>query len=152
MIQTIAPSTLYECDYDLWLNDVIDKLQARDFGQLDVDNLVTELQRLSRRDRNESDGRMVSLLEHLLKRCYVNKPNHFESWQNTIYPQRIELELLIVQSPSLRSYIEERFDRNFALALANVKSVYRHRRFPETWPFDRDLEAILTVPFWKYVN
>jgi hypothetical protein len=65
------PATSYESDLNLWVEITISQLKARNFDELDIDNLIEELEGLSGRDRRELKQRLTTLLEHLLKRCYV---------------------------------------------------------------------------------
>lgn len=150
MTQTIAPpSTLYDRDLNLWLGEAIAKLKAGDFHNLDVENLIEELEGLAGRDRREIDSRLITLLEHILKRCYVNMPDCFGGWQNTIATQRNELTLILEQSPSLKRYFLDRFDRNFAAALRKVTDAYPKFEFPNKWQFERDVDAVMSVKFWE---
>lgn len=150
MTQTIAPpSTLYDRDLNLWLGDAIAKLKAGDFHNLDVENLIEELEGLAGRDRREIDSRLVTLIEHILKRCYVDMPDCFGGWQNTIATQREDLILILEQSPSLKRYFLDRFDRNVAAALRKVTDAYPKYKFPSTWQFGRDIDAMLKVKFWE---
>ena len=150
MTQTIAPPlTLYDRDLNLWLVEAITQLKAGDFKNLDVENLIEELEGLAGRDRREIDSRLITLIEHILKRCYVNMPDCFGGWQNTIATQREDLILLLEQSPSLKKYFLDRFDRNFAAALRKVIDAYPKPEFPNTWQFGRDVDAMLTVKFWE---
>jgi hypothetical protein len=71
MTQVIKQASLYEQDLNLWLETTISDLQAGDFHHLDIENLVEELASLAARDKRELRSRLATLLEHLLKRCYV---------------------------------------------------------------------------------
>jgi hypothetical protein len=150
MTQTISPPlTLYESDLNLWLGEAIAKLKVGDFHNLDVENLIEELEGLAGRDRREIDSRLITLIEHILKRCYINLPDCFGGWQNTIITQRDELILILEQSPSLKRYFLERFDRSFAAAFRKVTDAYPKHKIPHTWQFSRDIDVILNVKFWE---
>ncbi len=154
MTQAISPpqsisKDIYDRDLHLWLETAIAQLKAGDLENLDVENLIEELEGLAGRDRKELDSRLITLLEHILKRCYVNLPDCFKGWQNTILTQRDELSLLLEQSPSLRRYFSDRFDRSFHAALRRVDDGYPSCQFPKTWQFERDVDALLSVKFWE---
>jgi len=150
MTQTIAPPlTLYERDLNLWLGEAIAQLKVGDFHNLDVENLIEELEGLAGRDRREIDSRLITLIEHILKRCYIYMPDCFGGWQNTIITQRDELTLILEQSPSLKRYFLERFDRNFSVALRKVTDAYPNHKIPHTWQFSLDINMILNVKFWE---
>jgi len=68
-----SKTSLYDRDLHLWLEEMIAQLKAGDFQNLDIENLVEELEGLASRDRREIKQRLTTLIEHLLKRCYVTK-------------------------------------------------------------------------------
>ncbi|HZG37939.1 MAG TPA: DUF29 domain-containing protein [Nodosilinea sp.] len=125
--------SLYDKDFALWVEDVAAKLRARDFGHLDIDNLVEEIESLGHSDKRELKSRLVTLLAHLLKRLYIDSAYDNRGWEITIREQRKELLLLIEQSPSLRGYFAEVFDRAYAIALAEVREDYAKVTFPDRW-------------------
>jgi hypothetical protein len=75
MTQTIAPTVdLYDRDYLLWTEDIVNKLRAKDFDRLDLENLIEEIEDLGRSEKKQLKNRLATLLEHLLKRLYVDAP------------------------------------------------------------------------------
>jgi len=44
--------TLYEQDYGLWAEQMVDLIAAGRFGELDIENLVEEVRDLSKRERD----------------------------------------------------------------------------------------------------
>ena len=150
MTQTIVRALgLYERDLNLWLGEAIAKLKIGDFDNLDVENLIEELESLAGRDRREIDSRLIILIEHILKRCYINMPDCFGGWQNTIATQRDDLTLILEQSPSLKKYFLERFHRNFTAALRKVTDAYPNHPIPDKWQFSCDIDVMLNVKFWE---
>jgi hypothetical protein len=150
MTQTTAPPlTLYERDLDLWLEMVIVQLKAGDFHNLDVENLIEELEGLSGSNKREIESRLIRLIEHILKRCYVNMPDCYRGWEVTIINQRDKLRRLLRQSPSLKRYFLQSFDESFDTALELVRTEYDQTNFPDTWQFSSEVEMMLTVKFWE---
>lgn len=80
----MKPSLLYEQDILLWVEDTVAKLKARDFENLDLENLIEEVESLGISQKKELISRLIVILEHLLKRLYVNSPYDFNGWQRTI--------------------------------------------------------------------
>lgn len=149
MTQAIAPLlSLYDRDLDLWLETAIAQLKAGDFQNLDVENLIEELEGLSGSNKREVETRLKRLIEHILKRCYVNLPDCFRGWEVTIINQRDELKKLLRQSPSLKSHFLKMFDDSFDTALELVKTEYADPDFPNTWQFSRDIDTMLNAKFW----
>lgn len=154
MTQTIAAKkSLYEQDLNLWLETAIAQLKSRDLQDLDIDNLIEELEGLAGRDRRELKERLTTLLEHLLKRCYVNKPDCYDSWEETINRTRNAIADILAQSPSLKNYVNspELFQKAFADALKVVKKNKGYSRvdFPDVWQFSYDIYPLLNVDFWE---
>jgi fumarate hydratase class II len=111
MTQTISkPTTLYELDYLLWTEETVAKLRARDFDQVDLENLIEEIEDLGRSQKRELKQRLKTLLEHLLKRIYVDMPQEFNGWERTIREQRQQIKLELMDSPSLKSVWGKSFD------------------------------------------
>jgi hypothetical protein len=154
MTQTIAPTiSLYQRDLNLWLETAIAQLKTKNLQDLDIENLIEELEGLAGRDKRELKNRLTTLLEHLLKRSYVKSEYDYAGWQVTIIRTRIEIENILEQSPSLRNYISspELFENAFkdALRIVRAESGYKSTKFPDSWQFTGNIEAILTVDFWE---
>ena len=153
MTQTIAArKSLYEQDLNLWIETAIAQLKSRDLQDLDIDNLIEELEGLSGRDRRELKERLTTLLEHLLKRCYVNMPDCYDGWEENINRTRNAIADILAQSPSLRNYFSspELFQKAFADALKVVRKNkgYSRVNFPDIWQFSCGVEDILNIDFW----
>lgn len=143
----IAPS-LYEIDYLLWTEDTVNKLRARDIERLDFENLIEEIEDLGRSQKHELKNRLRELLEHILKRTYVDMPDCYRGWVESIIKQRVALDDLLEDSPSLKPYLTQVFDKAYQNALKVVRNSYPQYQFPDTWLFSRDIESLLNVNFW----
>jgi Domain of unknown function DUF29 len=141
-------SSLYEQDILLWSEDTAAKLKARDFDHLDIEHLIEEVEALGISQRKELISRLIVLLEHLLKRLYVNLPDDYNGWERTIRTQRGELEILLDAVPSLSSRWEFSFDKAWQIALKNVRKEYPQVTFPTEWKYDRSVDPMLNEDFW----
>jgi hypothetical protein len=152
MTQTITPqTTLYDRDLNLWLENAIAQLKYGDLQDLDIENLIEELESLAGKDRRELETRLKRLIEHILKRCYVNLPECYRGWEITIINQRTELIKLLEQSPSLKHHFSQVFDRAFHTALNIVQLEYPQTNFPDTWQFSQNIDTMLNIQmkFWE---
>jgi hypothetical protein len=151
MTQAIARKSLYEADFLLWTQETAYKLKARDFDHLDLENLIEEIESLGNSNKKEIKSRLTTLLAHLLKRIYVDTPDCFNGWENTIFEQRTEIEYALEDSPSLKTLWDNTFDIAFPKALRNVKKEYAKKGYqiPDTWQFGRDIDTMLNVDFWE---
>lgn len=148
MSQIKNSNSLYERDILLWSEDTVAKLKARDFDHLDITNLIEEVEALGISQKKELISRLIVLLEHLLKRLYVNLSNDYNGWERTIRSQRGELEVLLDSVPSLSNRWESSFDKAWQIALKNVRKEYHQISFPNQWAYDRSIEQILNCDFW----
>jgi hypothetical protein len=141
--------SLYEEDFLLWSEDTAAKLKARDFENLDLENLIEEVESLGISQKKELISRLMMILEHLLKRLYVSSPYDYNGWERTIRTQRNNLELLIEDAPSLTTFWDTSFEKAWKIALRTVREEYPHVTFPTQWPYSRQVEAILNQKFWE---
>ena len=91
MTQLKESRSLYERDTLLWIEDTVAKLKAQDFENIDLENLIEEIDELGKSQKKELKSRLLVLLEHLLKRLYVDSPNDFRGWEITIREQRQQI-------------------------------------------------------------
>ena len=141
--------SLYEQDIVLWVEDTVAKLKARDFANVDLTNLIEEVESVGVSQRSQLLNRLIVLLEHLLKRLYVQLPQDYNGWERTIRTQRRHLETLLEDSPSLQSIWSERFDRAWKSALKTVRKEYKNHPFPDRFPYPSDVESMLDRDFWE---
>lgn len=105
---TSTIESLYEQDFNLWIEEQVKALRERNFKVLDWDNLLEEIETLGKSDRRELRNRTIILVMHLLKWKYQSN-KQTNSWRNTIRIQRREINNLLQESPSLRGYLEACF-------------------------------------------
>ncbi|MFN4795560.1 MAG: DUF29 domain-containing protein [Pseudanabaena sp.] len=149
MTQAITKLSLYDRDQHLWLEEAIAKLRVKDFQSLDLVHLIEELEIVAGRDRAEIENRLGVLLAHLLKRLYVQSEYDYRGWEITIREQRRHLKIALQQSPSLKRFFVEAFDRAWQDALIEVREDYPQVAFPDRWQFSQDVEILLTQRFWE---
>ncbi len=108
--------------------------------------MAEEIEDMGRSQGRETESRLRVLLVHLLK--WRGQPQkRSRSWRSTIHGQRVELQSLFRQSPSLRRLLPE-----------SIREVYRHavrgaaietglaaKSFPRECPFQ--IEQILDEDF-----
>jgi hypothetical protein len=152
MTELITPQSLYDQDILLWVEDTVAKLKAHDFANLDLVNLIEEVESLGISQKKELLNRLITLLEHLLKRIYVPLPNDYNGWERTIREQRKKLQVLLIKVPSLSRLWDQDFQDAWKIALRTVKAEYTKVEFPDSWQFSSGIEAILSDYFWTEVN
>ncbi|APB34611.1 hypothetical protein GlitD10_2279 [Gloeomargarita lithophora Alchichica-D10] len=147
----LTMSELYETDFALWLEQTAILLQKQDFQHLDLPNLIEEVESLGKSQKHELQSRLTTLLEHALKRKYVDSPYDYRGWEETIVREQDELKICLEDSPSLKRYWSEVFDNCYRMAKRRlvVNLDYQNYSFPKNCPFPTDVERLLNDIFWK---
>ncbi|WLT37047.1 DUF29 domain-containing protein [Synechocystis sp. B12] len=128
-------TSLYETDYNLWILETVQKLQCRDLENLDWEYLIKEVLSLSRRDKHKLASLLTRLFEHLLKLGYWHseKERNRNHWRREIRNFRLQIDRLLSDSPSLKPYLSEIFDKCYknGISLASDSSGLSIESFPE---------------------
>jgi hypothetical protein len=98
--------TLYEQDFNVWVQTHVALLKEARFSELDVNHLVEELEELGKKHEHELVSRFIILIAHLLKWQY-QPTMQCNSWLSTIIEQRIQVEYLLELMPSLKNKLED---------------------------------------------
>ncbi|MGC1246797.1 MAG: DUF29 domain-containing protein [Spirulinaceae cyanobacterium] len=106
---------LYNQDFYLWTEVTAQQLQERKLAEVDLVNLIEEVESMGRSEKRELKSRLIILLMHLLKWMY-QPGKRSNSWRNTISEQRICLEELLEDSPSLKTFLPEAFEQCYQKA------------------------------------
>jgi len=61
-----ATDSLYDTDYVQWVESTLQKLQQKDYTNVDWENLLDEIGDMSRKERRAIESNLVVLLMHLL--------------------------------------------------------------------------------------
>ena len=129
---------LYEIDDHLWLEETIKLLKEKKFNQLDLENLIEELESLSRRDKLALQSLLNQIIRHLLLIQYWEdeRETNYRHWQSEVI--------------SFRGQINQRMTTNFYHYLAeNIPFIYTQARkyvkaksgidtFPSECPYNLD--------------
>ena len=121
-------------------------LRQRRWHDLDLENLAEEIESLGRSDQRALKHRLEVLLMHLLKWQY-QPSQRSNSWRATITKQRLRIQDLLDDSPSLKPYLEAQKERCYANActLAAAETGLAEAVFPAQCPFS--LQMALTQGF-----
>lgn len=141
------PNSLYEQDFYLWIETTAQQLKEGKFDEVDLTNLIEEIESMGRSEKRELKSRLIVLLMHLLKWQYQPEKRS-ESWRSTISEQRICIEGLLEDSPSLKPLISEVFDDCYQKARLKAadETGIKLNFFPKESPFT--LEETLQVSFF----
>lgn len=142
--------TIYEQDFNLWLETTINNLKNHNFAALDIDNLVEELKDLGKSDQSSLESNLVILLAHLLKlKVQSDAPEMMtRSWYNSVDEHRTRIDKQLSKIPSLKRYfdtvIEQCYQTARKLAIKEGKRasfgvrIPTENEYPTKCPFDPD--------------
>lgn len=115
-------SDLYERDFVRWSEEQAVALRAAAAARtnlaLDWDHLAEEIDSLGKSLRSELRNRLATIIEHLLKLEVSPASNPRAGWMETIERERVDIELLLRDNPSLRA----------ALSASMEDAAYKARR------------------------
>ena len=100
--------TLYESDFQVWVEKMIDCLEKQQFNRLDIQHLIEELKDLGRSDRKALESNLMILMAHLLKlKIQNNVPEQMKgSWYDSVVEYRQRVYKNLRDTPSLKNYLE----------------------------------------------
>lgn len=138
--------TLYETDYQQWIETTVEKLHSRDYANVDWDNLIEEIEDMGRSERRSLESNLIVVLLLLLKWQYQPE-RRSGSWEGSIIEHRRRIKKALKESPSLKPYFESIFAESYVEA---VKQALAETGLPlETFPLEcpYELAALLNDDF-----
>jgi len=126
----------YEEDFYAWTVEQGRLLRSGELSAIDVANIAEEIEGMGRSDRRELKSRLVVLVMHLLK--WRHQPGgRSRSWSATIDEQRLQVEGILGESPSLRPSVAAMLVEAHAIARARAiaETGLADEVFPEVCPF-----------------
>jgi len=129
-------STLYDRDFNLWLDKTASLLKERQFHELDIPNLVEEIETMGRSEKHALQSNLIVVLLHLLKYKYQPQ-RRSSSWLASIAEHRDCLEIVLTDSPSLQTYVNTVFQKCYSKARrrAAIETELPIDTFPVESPF-----------------
>ena len=142
----------HDRDFYAWTQNQAQLLRTGQFDVLDIQQIAEELEDMGRTEKRALESRLEVLIMHLLKWQY--QPNlrflrmRFSprSWQLTIREQRLRVQTLLEDNPSLQPYLSQRIDKIYRLAVIAAERETGLNLFPETCPYG--IEQILSEDFF----
>jgi hypothetical protein len=128
--------SLYERDFNLWIEQQAALLRQKRLDELDVANLLEEIESMGRKDKKSIKSNLVIVLLHLLKHEFQPK-RRSRSWLDSILEHRQRLRDDLKESPSLRGHLEAVLPDAYADARARAitQTGLSERAFPRTSPY-----------------
>lgn len=105
-LESTENSSLYEQDFYLWIENIVNQLKTGQLLEVDWGNLIEEIESMGRSEKQALESNLIIVLLHLLK--YKYQPDkRSNSWLSSIYEHRRRLRKALKSSPSLKDYYTE---------------------------------------------
>ena len=136
MVKRIQKEQEYEKDFYAWTIHNAQLLRKRKLSDIDIENIAEEIESMGKSEKRELINRLIVLMAHLLK-WKLQKVRRSKSWAITIKNQRVELNDLLEESPSLKKEMEEKFKHAYerAIGMAAEQTGIDEETFPKKPPF-----------------
>lgn len=109
----------YKQDFYAWLLNSAALLQAKNFVEIDSENIAEELVGMAKSEKRQLLNRFAILLMHLLK-WQFQPSRRSKSWERTIKEQRKKIILLLEESPSLKYELSQKISDAYEIAILNA--------------------------------
>lgn len=111
----LKSASLYESDYQLWLDATVAQLRSQDFSHIDLENLIEEIEDLGKSEKHRVSSYLMRLCEHLLKVKYWQSEREicFRGWRLEITNFRIQIQEQLDTSPSLKAFLQDNFSKQY---------------------------------------
>lgn len=128
--------SLYETDYLKWIETTIVQIKQQNYGAIDWENLIDEIEEMARSERRSLEDSLVVILTHLLK-WQFQPERRSNSWRASIVEHRRRIRNLLEDSPSLKPYLEEVLAECYgdAIELASIETELPAVTFPPDCPY-----------------
>jgi hypothetical protein len=129
-------NTPYSADFSQWTEQTARLLREGRWQDIDLEHLIEEVEDLGKSEKRGITSQLIRLMLHLLKWQYQPQ-RRSDSWLDSIADARLQIELAIQDSPSLRGYPSEQFTQCYPQARrgAAKQTGLPISAFPEDCPY-----------------
>src|SRR5918998_596773 len=118
--------TLYDRDFVAWAEQQAEALRAAARTEtnqaLDWENLAEEIESLGRSDRRELRSQIYRTIRHLAKLQFSPAGDPRRGWHESIMDRRVQVELILEDSPTLKSQLGQIVSEQTPKALSRALS------------------------------
>ena len=120
---------LYNRDFWAWTQEQAGALRRRDFGVIDWDNLIEEVETLGRSEKSAWTSHCKNVISHLLKIEYSPATGSIDHWREEIEEWRGEMYEALADNPGMKGEISEMLRKAWMRGCrAAVKKLAGHTR------------------------
>jgi Domain of unknown function DUF29 len=105
-LQARPTTDLHNADYVQWIESTVAKLRQQDYANVDWHHLIEEIEDMGRSERKSLKNNFIVVVLHLLK-WQFQPALRGGSWAGSIVEHRRRVRDAIVDSPSLKPYLQD---------------------------------------------
>ena len=138
---------LYEQDFNLWRQSIIEQIKEHRFNDIDWEHLLVELEDMGKSEKRSFISNLTILIAHLIKlTVQSDAPEMMKgSWYSSVTEHRFRVNKDLEENPSFKNYITEILSKSYTdarkLAIKESKKAKLGVRKPT------DAEYPLNCPF-----
>jgi hypothetical protein len=146
-LSNVSPEAGYDADFFQWTQSTAEMIRQGRLAEVDLEHVAEEIEDMGKRDRREVRSRLIVLVMHLLK-WELQPELRTPSWRSTIHEQRMQIQLIIQDSPSLRRLPSDELVTTYehAVERAIAERGLGPNRLPSSSPYS--VEQILASAFF----
>jgi hypothetical protein len=127
-------TSAYEQDFYLWALQQSQLLRQQKFDQVDWQNVIEEMEDLGRSQYRALTSAVEQLTWHLLKWQWQPEQRS-TSWKQSIDKQRLQIEKILDDNPSLKSKLDEIVQKGYKYGRKGAIKELPPDLFPITCPY-----------------
>ena len=101
---------LYDRDFWAWTQEQAGALRRRDFGAIDWDNVIEEVESLGREQKSAWKSYCANVIAHLLKIEHSPAKGSIDHWRKEVLDWRDEMYHRLADNPGLKGELSEMLD------------------------------------------
>lgn len=133
--------TAYDTDYIKWIEETVELLRNQMYSAVDWENLIDEIEDMSRSEKRAIESLLLRLIEHIYKLEYwlEEKERCGNHWESEIANFQHQIERRIKNSPSLKGHLQAEYEDTLEAAKFAIEKLIK-RKLPK---LDLTLDEIL---------
>lgn len=147
---TLSNRELYEKDFFAWTKDTARLLDKGLLEEVDIPHLIEEIEDMGKRDKRAIRSRLSNIMAHLLKYSFISEKRLRTalSWKGAIVDNRLKINDIIEDSPTLANISQEDFNKayNDARKKAVAETGLPAEQFPKSCPFT--MQQCLSIDYF----
>ena len=122
--QKMVDRSLYERDFNLWIDKMTIAVEKRDVNALDWENLATEIECMGDSLKTQLETRVMKLIEYVLTIRYCPESNKINYYKSRAVSQQYLIKRILQRNPSLNEFIEREYPEIFDTAIVILRYLF----------------------------